>query len=90
LFDEEEISLLNSSAKKDRELDRRSQERKDGQGGTVRMSVWNHLGDTIYGLFARCHRIVNSMEVLLDGEVYHYHSKMIFKEPKIGGAWKWH
>jgi ectoine hydroxylase len=90
LFEEEEISLLSSSAKKDRELDRRSQERKDGQGGAVRMSLWNHPGDTIYGMFARCHRIVNSMEVLLDGEVYHYHSKMIFKEPKIGGAWEWH
>ena len=90
LFDEEEISLLSSSAKQDRELDRRSQERKDGQGGAVRMSLWNHPGDKIYGMFARCHRIVNSMEVLLDGEVYHYHSKMIFKEPKIGGAWEWH
>jgi ectoine hydroxylase len=90
LFDEEEISLLSSSAKQDRELDRRSQERKDGQGGAVRMSLWNHPGDTIYGMFARCHRIVNSMEVLLDGEVYHYHSKMILKEPKIGGAWEWH
>ena len=90
LFDEEEISLLSSSAKQDRELDRRSQERKDGQGGAVRMSLWNHPGDKIYGMFARCHRIVHSMEVLLDGEVYHYHSKMIFKEPKIGGAWEWH
>jgi ectoine hydroxylase-related dioxygenase (phytanoyl-CoA dioxygenase family) len=30
------------------------------------------------------------MEVLLDGEVYHYHSKMILKDPKIGGAWEWH
>jgi hypothetical protein len=30
------------------------------------------------------------MERLLDGEVYHYHHKMILKEPKIGGAWEWH
>ena len=37
LFDEEEIGLLSSSAKQDRELDRRSQERNDGQGGTVRL-----------------------------------------------------
>ena len=90
LFDGEEIGLLSRSAKLDRELDRKIQERKDGQGGTVRLSLWNHPGDDIYGMFARCHRIVNSMEVLLDGEVYHYHSKMIFKEPKIGGAWEWH
>ena len=29
-------------------------------------------------------------EQILDGEVYHYHSKMIMKEPRIGGAWTWH
>ena len=30
------------------------------------------------------------MEKLLDGEVYHYHSKMILKDAKVGGAWTWH
>jgi ectoine hydroxylase len=30
------------------------------------------------------------MERLLDGEVYHYHHKMILKEPLTGGAWEWH
>ena len=30
------------------------------------------------------------MERLLGGEVYHYHSKMILKDPKVGGAWAWH
>jgi len=26
----------------------------------------------------------------LEGEVYHYHSKLSFKEPKVGGAFAWH
>jgi hypothetical protein len=30
------------------------------------------------------------MESLLGDEVYHYHHKMILKEPRIGGAWTWH
>ena len=30
------------------------------------------------------------MEQILGGEVYHYHSKMILKDPEIGGAWEWH
>jgi ectoine hydroxylase-related dioxygenase (phytanoyl-CoA dioxygenase family) len=30
------------------------------------------------------------MERLLGGEVYHYHHKMILKEPFSGGAWEWH
>ena len=90
LFDQDEIGLLSCSAKQDREIERMSKGRIDTQGSEVRLSLWNQPGDTIYGMFARCHRIVNSMEVLLDGEVYHYHSKMIMKDPKIGGAWEWH
>lgn len=90
LFDPEEISLLKQAAVADRELDRRSYGRDDGEGGTVRLAVWNHPGNNIYGLFARSERMVNVAEVLLGGEVYHYHSKMIFKDARVGGAWTWH
>jgi ectoine hydroxylase-related dioxygenase (phytanoyl-CoA dioxygenase family) len=41
-------------------------------------------------MFARCESIVSSAEQILDGEVYHYHSKMIMKDAKTGGAWAWH
>jgi ectoine hydroxylase len=34
--------------------------------------------------------MVDRAEELLGDEVYHYHSKMILKDPKIGGAWTWH
>jgi ectoine hydroxylase-related dioxygenase (phytanoyl-CoA dioxygenase family) len=30
------------------------------------------------------------VEQLLEDEAYHYHSKMIMKDAKIGGAWAWH
>ena len=74
----------------DHEINQRAFDRADGEGGTVRLAVWNQPGDTLYGMFARCERTVNSMENILGGEVYHYHSKMILKEPKVGGAWAWH
>ena len=90
LFDREEIGLLSRAAKEDHELDRRSFGRADGEGGTVRLSLWNHPGDGIYGMFARCERLVRSAEKFLGGEVYHYHSKMIMKDPEVGGAWAWH
>jgi ectoine hydroxylase-related dioxygenase (phytanoyl-CoA dioxygenase family) len=90
LFDAEEITLLKKAAMADRELDRRSYGRADGEGGTVRLSIWNHPGNNIYGMFARSERIVNVAEALLEGEVYHYHSKMILKDAKVGGAWTWH
>ncbi len=89
-FEKGEIDLLHRAAKEDRDLDKRSFGRADGEGGTVRLSLWNHPGDGIYGMFARCTRIVRSAESLLDGEVYHYHSKMIMKDPRVGGAWTWH
>ncbi len=56
----------------------------------MRLSLWNHPGDTLYGMFARCETIVSSAEKILEGEVYHYHSKMIMKDAKIGGALAWH
>jgi ectoine hydroxylase-related dioxygenase (phytanoyl-CoA dioxygenase family) len=90
LFNKEEIDLLKKTAVEDRELDNHSFGRADGEGGTVRLSLWNHPGNNIYGMIARSHRIVDKVEKLLDDEVYHYHSKMILKDPEIGGAWAWH
>jgi hypothetical protein len=89
-FDAAETDLLRRAAKEDHELDRRAFGRADGEGGKVRLSLWNHPGEGIYGMFARCERVVRSAEKLLGGEVYHYHSKMIMKDPKVGGAWAWH
>ncbi len=90
MFDAEEIGLLRRAAKEDRALDEHAYAVSDGEGGQIRLSLWNHPGDGIYGMFARCRRIVDSAERLLNGEVYHYHSKMIMKEPRVGGAFTWH
>ena len=90
LFDSEEIELLRRSAKEDKQLDEHAFGRNDGEGGTVRLSLWNHPGEGIYGAFARCNRMVSIAGQLLRDEPYHYHSKMIMKDPRIGGAWAWH
>jgi hypothetical protein len=90
LFDLEEIDLLGKIARADQELARQAASRRDGEGGIIKLSVSNVLRDDIFSAIVRCRRIVEAMERLLDGEVYHYHHKMIFKEPKSGGAWEWH
>jgi ectoine hydroxylase len=90
LFSTAEIELLRKSAKEDRELDRHAFDRGDGEGGSVRLSLWNHPGEGIYGMFARCHRVVDTADQLLNDEAYHYHSKMIMKDAQVGGAWAWH
>jgi ectoine hydroxylase len=89
-FNAQEIGLLHRAAKEDRALDQHSFGRKDGEGGQVRLSLWNHPGDTIYGMFARSESLVNAAEAILNDEVYHYHSKMIMKDARTGGAWAWH
>jgi ectoine hydroxylase len=89
-FDREEVDLLRRAAKEDRAFDEHAFGRADGEGGSVRLALWNHPGDGIYGMFARCERMVRSAEKLLGGEAYHYHSKMIMKDARVGGAWTWH
>src|SRR6266700_3859102 len=73
-FDAQEIDLRRRSARVGRELDKHSFGRADGEGGVVRLSLWNQPGDGIYGMFARGERIVRACEQILEGEVYHYHS----------------
>jgi hypothetical protein len=90
MLDAQETALLGRAAREDRVLDQHAFGRSDGEGGTVRLALWNHPTETIYGMIARCESIVGSMERLLGGEVYHYHSKMIMKDPLVGGAWTWH
>lgn len=86
----EQIELLSRTAREDRVLDQHSFGKADGEGGTVRLSLWNHPTDTIYGAIARSESVVGVAEQVLGGEVYHYHSKMIMKDAKVGGAWAWH
>ena len=90
LYDAEEMKLLSRAARKDKALDDHAIQRKDGEGGIAKLTLWNHPGEDIYGMFSRGRRLVDSMEKCLGGEVYHYHSKMNMKEPRVGGAWAWH
>lgn len=90
LFTREEMEALGETAHHDNAMDNASASRDDGEGNAVRLALWNHPGDGIYGMIARCHRVVDAVEQLLEDEAYHYHSKMILKDAKVGGAWAWH
>lgn len=90
LLSKDEVEVLHEKAKNDRDLDNHAFMRDDGTGARVRLSLWNHPGNGIYGRIARSRKLVDLVEQLLEDEVYHYHSKMIMKEAKVGGAWAWH
>ena len=83
LFSTEETQLLRSTANHDNAMDKASSSMDDGKGNEVRLALWNHPGEGIYGMFARCKRVVDSVEQLLNDEAYHYHSKMILKDAKV-------
>jgi len=90
LFSQEEMDLLLSAARNDRALEENAVGLTDGTGRVSKLSLWYIPRDDIYGLFSRSARIVDTAEQLLGDAVYHYHSKMMLKEPRTGGAWVWH
>lgn len=90
LLDAEETKLLLNAANDDPMMKENVFDVSDRKGQTSQMTLWNHPGDDLWGMVSRSNRIVASIEQLLDGEVYHYHSKLIQKKPNEGGAWEWH
>src|SRR5919206_3123002 len=90
LFDAEEMDLLITIAKNDQRLEREALERRDAHAGTSKLWLTDALEDDIYSAFVRCLRVVEPLEQVLGGEIYHYHHKMMLKEPFVGGSWEWH
>lgn len=89
LLDAEDAAILGRAAKADRTM-QEAGGMKDGDGGLQKLSLWHNAGDDAYGLVTRSRRVVDRVEQLLDGEAYHWHTKMSIKEPFSGGAWVWH
>lgn len=91
LLQEETLHLLKEIATADLEMQREAASRADGEGGAIKLNLKNDLYDNdLYSALVRSRSLVTAMEQLLGDEVYHYHNKMILKEPYEGGAWAWH
>ncbi len=90
LFSPAEIQLLSQYARADQSVAARATSRTDAKGGTTTLSLSNDLEDNLYSHIVRSPRVAKNMEKFLGDEVYHYHHKMMLKEPLIGGAWEWH
>ncbi len=90
LLSVDEAALLLAVAKSDQAILHDSYARKDSLGGESRLAVRNDLTESPYEAIVRCRRVAGNMQALLGDEVYHYHHKMMLKEPRVGGAWEWH
>ena len=89
-FPPADMALLLDVARADRELASGARDLLDSEGKASRLSLRYDLPDDTYGALVRSRGIVEPMEQLLGTEVYHYHHKMMLKEPRVGGAWEWH
>jgi ectoine hydroxylase-related dioxygenase (phytanoyl-CoA dioxygenase family) len=90
LFSADEAAAMRAAAQADPLLEQHMFDRRDNDGLATRAVQWNHPGDSTYGIGARGRRVVDPIETLMGGEVYHWHSKITAKDAGVGGAWEWH
>ena len=88
----EEVNKLYSIATGDNTLQKHAFDLNDQSGKKTKLTLWYTPGNDAYGLLTKSKRMVESVDKLMDGEsaVCHFHSKLMQKEPKVGGAWEWH
>ncbi len=88
----EEIEKLYGIATEDEVLHNHAFDLNDQSGRKTKLTLWYNPGDDTFGLLTRGKRMVDSAGGLMEGDssVCHFHSKLMQKEPRVGGAWEWH
>lgn len=91
-FSEKEITRLYSTALEDDAMRKNALDLNDQTGKKTRLSLWFTPGNDVFGYMTRSRRMIESIRPLLDSDapVCHFHSKLMQKEPRVGGAWEWH
>ena len=90
LFLEDEVKVLRDITEITLRDDPARLVRHDAEGNQTLLSLRNELGPDVFSATVRCDRVAGTMSQLLGDEVYHYHHKVMIKEPRVGGAWEWH
>ena len=87
-----EVQKLYGIATGDDTLQKHAFDLNDQSGKKTKLTLWYTPGNDAYGLLTKSKRMVESVGRLLDGEssICHFHSKLMQKEPRVGGAWEWH
>ncbi len=87
----EQVALLYQLATQDEVMRSNAFDLTDQSGKSTKLTLWFTPGNDSYGLLVRSESMVGAVQTLLgEGEVCHFHSKLMQKEPKKGGAWEWH
>jgi ectoine hydroxylase-related dioxygenase (phytanoyl-CoA dioxygenase family) len=87
-----ETDRLYSVALQDDAMKKNALDLNDQSGKKTRLSLWFTPGNDVFGYLTRSKKMVDSVAQLLDQDspVCHFHSKLMQKEPRVGGAWEWH
>lgn len=87
-----EISRMMNVALEDQSIRNNALDLNDQSGKKTKLSLWFTPGKNPFGYLTRSEKVVHRVAQLLDSEspVCHFHSKLMQKEPKVGGAWEWH
>lgn len=88
----EEIHKLYSTALEDGAMRKNALDLNDQTGKKTKLSLWFTPGNDVFGYLTRSEKMIAPVAQLLDSDapVCHFHSKLMQKEPKVGGAWEWH
>lgn len=88
----EEARVLYDTAIEDDAMQKNALDLNDQTGKKTRLSLWFTPGDDRFGYLTRSEKMVKGVSQLLDSDapVCHFHSKLMQKEPRVGGAWEWH
>ena len=91
-FSKAEIDKLYGIAIDDTVIRENALDLNDQKGKKTKLTLWFNPGDDVYSMLLRSNSMVNSVAKLLDSDspVCHFHTKLMQKEPKVGGAWEWH
>ncbi|HKO79158.1 MAG TPA: phytanoyl-CoA dioxygenase family protein [Chitinophagaceae bacterium] len=91
-FSKAEIDKLYGIAVGDTVIHQHAVDLNDQTGKKTKLTLWFRPGNDVYSLLLRSNRMVNSVAKLLDSDapICHFHTKLMQKEPKVGGAWEWH
>ena len=83
-FDLEEVEPLRQAYLNDPSMGGSQTVVDYGDSLNFKLSVWTDLGDSLLGVIPRMARMIDATETLLGEECYHWHSKLVRKEPGEG------
>lgn len=91
-FSKDEVDKMYHTALADDAMRKNALDLNDQTGKKTKLSLWFTPGNDVFGYMTRSERMINAIKPLLDSEapICHFHSKLMQKEPRVGGAWEWH